>query len=204
MQSLQLTIRRGETVNLPIRVESDTLVYKAVSAMPGVAPLRVTVVGHGCPDGWRGCLENVLGPTELNSASHPPKDRDLLRVTVVDENTVEFNTVNAAGLRPYKSGGQFVYYAPFDFTSYVSARMTVKNKVGGETLAELSTDDNTLEIDTVNKALWVRLTDEATASFAFAKGVFDIELTDVEGQTLALCAADSTLIVTPEVTTDTL
>lgn len=203
MHKLDLTIRRGETVNLPIRVESSTLVYKAISAVPSTAPLRLTVTDHGLPDGWRAAIANVKGPTELNAENSPPKDKELRTASRVDDNTVEFNAVNAAGMKAYVSGGQLVYFAPHDLSAYTSARLVVKDKVGGTTLADFSTADSELELDPSAQALWLRLTDEATEALTFDKGVFDIELTDGASAVTALCSADSTFVITPEVTTPT-
>lgn len=204
MQALNITIRRGETVNLPIRVESDTVVYKSISAVQQSAPARLTVTGHGLTTGWRAGVMNVKGMTELNAvlgSDNLPKESELRRVTVVDPNTVEFNAVNAAGFKAYVSGGQLVYYAPRDLSLYLSARMQVKNKVGGTVLLQLTSVANELQIDTVNNALWLRLTDEATALLTFTRGVFDIELLDGAGNVFPLCSADSVLTILPEVTT---
>lgn len=201
LEKLELTIRRGETVALPIRVESDTVVYKAISAIAQSAPVRVTSAAHGLPDGWRAAVANVKGMTELNATGNPPKDSELRRVTVVDPNTVEFNALNAAGFKPYVSGGQLVYYKPFVLTGYTSAKLQVKDKVGGSVLLTLSTLTGELEIDTARNAVWIKLSATASASLTFRKGVFDIELRDEAGVVAPLCSADSVLIVQPEVTT---
>ena len=201
LKPLSLTIRRGETVNIPIRVESDVLAYKSITAIAQSAPVRITATGHGLTDGWRAAVANVKGMTELNAANNPPKDNELRRVTVVDPNTVEFNAVNAAGFKPYVSGGQLVYYAPVDLALYVSAAMQIKDKVGGAVLLALSTTAGSLLIDAPNAAVWVKLSAAATAALAFRAGVFDIELTDGTGNKLALCAATSTITILPEITT---
>lgn len=201
MQTLALTIRRGETVNLPIRIESDVLGYASITAIAKSAPVRITAAAHGLPDGWRAAVVNVKGMTELNAANQPPKDAELRRVTVVDPDTVEFNVVNAAGFKAYVSGGQLVFYKPLDMSLYSSARAQLKTKVGGEVLLTLSTADGTLEIDPLNSALWLRLPALTTAGLAFTKAVFDVELLDGAGNVFPLNAADSTVSILPEVTT---
>jgi hypothetical protein len=205
LQKLDIEIRRGETINLPIRVESGTLVYKAVTAIPQTAPVRLTVTGHGCAEGWRGALTNIKGPVALNYTSlvsgAPPSDEQLRPMVVVDANTVEFNGINAAGLPTYVSGGQLVFYAPLDLSTFTIARLHVKNKVGGTLLTSFTTTDGTLEIDAATRSVWIRLTDEASAALSFSKGVFDLELETAAGVVKAVCLATSTLTILPEVTT---
>lgn len=98
--------------------------------MPSVSPVRFTVTGHGAPDGWRGAITGIVGPRELN-AVNPNKlsESDYHQMTVVDANTIEFNGLNAAGLRAYQSGGVLQYNTPMDITGY-SARMSVRARKG--------------------------------------------------------------------------
>jgi hypothetical protein len=206
LQKLDLCIRKGATVELPIRIESGNLGYAAISAVAQSAPARITAAEHGIPDGWRVAVVNVAGMTEINAeVSRPgatPKDSAFVRVTRVDDDTLDLNSVNAAGFRAYKSGGQVVFWQPLDLTQYEGARMEVKNKVGGNRLAFWSTADNTLDLDQVNQCLWLKLSDEETAEIEWASGVFDIELLRSGGEVDALCSADSTITVLPEVTTE--
>lgn len=65
-QALELTVRRGESAELPIRVETGALAYAAITAMDKPAPLRVTATAHGIPDGWRGRIMGAGGMTTLN------------------------------------------------------------------------------------------------------------------------------------------
>lgn len=201
LKPLSLTIRRGETVDLPIRIESDTLDYATITAIAQSAPASITATAHGIPDGWKAAVMNAKGMTEMNAEYNPPKDSEFKRVTVIDANTVEFNTVNAAGFRAYTSGGQLAFYVPLDLSAYTSATMDIKDRVGGTVLLSLSTVDGTLELDAATKTLWLRLTDEATAAITFDTGVFDIELGDASGDVKAVCSADSVITVLPEVTT---
>lgn len=203
MRELNITIRRGETVALPIRIESDVLTYKTITAIAQSGPASITAASHGCPDGWRAAVMNAKGMTEINAANNPPKDSELRRVTVVDANTIEFNKLNSAGFRAYTSGGQLVYYKPLTLGSYNGARIDFKDQVGGTVLLSVSTTAGSLELDQGNTALWLRLTDEETAAIDFDSAVFDIELLDGAGTVTAVCSADSTLTVLPEVTTST-
>lgn len=203
LEQLDLVVRRGTTVDLPIRVESDTLRYAPISAVAQSAPIRITATAHGCPDGWRAAVMNAKGMTEINATHNPPKRTELRRATVIDADTVEFNTVNAAGFRAYTSGGQVVFYKPLELSMFDAARMDVKSKVGGDTLFSFSTTDGTLELDSATQTLWLRLTDEQSAVLPFSVGVFDIELVTPGGAVTAVCSAESTITVLPEITTST-
>lgn len=199
MQKIALTLRRGATADIPIRVESDTLAYASITAIPQRSPLRITAQAHGVPDGWRAALQNVGGMTNLNVDS--VRDVDLLRVSKIDANTLEFTGINAAGWRAYTSGGQVVSYAPHDLSVYASARMDVKDSIDGTTLASYSTAGGTLQIDSAAGSVWIHLTAAQTLLLDAGTHLFDIEMVKASGVVVALCSADSTLTVLPEITT---
>lgn len=213
MQTLFLTIRRGETVNIPIRVESDVLAYKAITSIAKAGPARLVVAGHGLADGWRAAVANAQGMSEINFArseeGRPPRDKDLRPVTVIDANTIEFNGINSAGFGAHTADtGHLVFYAPADLSLYAGARMEVKDAVDGTRLALFATPSTVadatngeLELDDTNNALRLRTTDEESALLDFDEGVFDIELLTAGGDVTPICTADSVLTVLPEVTT---
>lgn len=209
LQKLSLEVRRGATNDVPIRVESSEWGYASISAMSQAAPLQVTAAGHAIPDGWRAAIMNATGGMSvLNAANSPPRDSDLRPVVRVDVNTVEFNAVNAAGLKAYAGGGQLAFRVPVDLSAYVHARMEVKTEVGGDRLALFATaggvseaTDGALEIDAANDALRLRLTPAQAALLVFDSGVFDIELIRANGDVRPLCTADSEFVVLPETTT---
>jgi len=209
LQKLSLEVRRGATNDVPIRVESSKWGYASISAMSQSAPLRVTAAGHGIPDGWRAAVMNATGGmTSLNATSNPPRDSDLRPVVRVDADTVEFNAVNAAGLKAYAGGGQLAFRVPVDLSAYTHARMEVKTEVGGDRLALFATaggvseaTDGALEIDVANDALRLQLTPAQAALLVFDSGVFDIELIRANGDVRPLCTADSEFVVLPETTT---
>lgn len=203
MQALDITIRRGATIAIPIRIESSTLNYTDISSMTRTSPLRVTATAHGIPDGWRVAIQNAGGMTQLNTPQDSVRDADLRRVTKVDANTLSFDGVNSSAWRAYTSGGQLAWYAPFDLSSYDSARMDVRDAVDGALLAAYNTADGTLEIDVENAVVWLNLSVSKTLLLAAGRHVFDIELIKGSGEVDALCSADSTLTVWPEITTST-
>jgi len=124
-----LIITRGKTFTLIVRWSTDPIVYKAITAISQTAPVRMTVPGHGQVDGWPGAITNVKGPTEINAEANNVRDSDYHPITVIDENTIEINEINAAGYKAYTSGGIIQFNTPVDLAGY-KARDTIKRKVG--------------------------------------------------------------------------
>ena len=202
MKTLTLSLRLGATADIPIRVESDELTFAPITAMTKSAPVNITVVGHGIPDGWRAAILNAGGMTELNATWNAIRDNDFHRISVLDVDTVAFPGITSRGFRTYTGGGDLAYYLPKDLSSYTGARMDIKRATGGAVLASLNTDDGTIEIDAPNNAVWLHVTPTTLVELAAGDYVFDIELIDGT-DVLALCSAESVLHLLPEVTTST-
>lgn len=201
MQKLNLTIRRGASSDIPIRIETDELIYRPITAMTNGAPLQITAPAHGLPNGWRAAIQNAGGSSEINLPWDRLRDADLRKIAWIDADHFTFPEINSSAWRAYTSGGQVVYYQPLDLSAFSSASMDVRAAVGESLLAHYSTAAGTLEIDTANSAIWMRLSVTDTESMPAADLVFDIELTRSAGGVIALCTPDSTLTVLPEVTT---
>jgi hypothetical protein len=165
-----LVIRQGETFLRVIRWETPPFVYKAITGITKAAPVRITAVGHGLQSGWRTAVVSVQGMEEINAEHNPPRENEFAAVTVIDVDTVEINTINAADYTTYVSGGYLQFYTPADMTSY-TARMQIKNKVGGTLL-----DTLTPVIDNVLHTITLTITAAATAVFTWKQGVYDLEL----------------------------
>jgi hypothetical protein len=195
---LNLTIEQGKTFQRLLRWETTPLVYKAVSAITQAAPARVTATAHGVPPGWNVALTGVRGMTEINASQIPPKDADMHQATVVDANTLELNTVSAADFSAYAGGGYLCYYTPHDLASY-TARMSIKDKVGGTLLVSLTTANSDITVDSTNHTILLEIDAVASAAFTWKKGVYDLELVSPTGDVVALCSG--TVVLIPEVTT---
>lgn len=205
LQRLTLCVSRGDTIALPIRIESSTLGYAAISAIANSAPVTITAPAHGLTEGWRAAVANAGGMTQINypgsELGRPPRDRDMRPVVVVSDSVVQFNDINAAAFGAYASGGQLVFYAPLALSGYASARMQV-NSGDGEQLALFTTANGGLEIDAAAQALWLRIAAEDSAAIEWESGFFDIELVTAGGEVRKVCAPDSVITVAPEQTTD--
>lgn len=193
-----LTIIKGKTFARVLRWEAPPIVYKAITAIQQSAPVRLTVTGHGVPDGWRVAVTCVKGMTQINADNEPPKTKDYHVATVVDANTIEFNDINAACYKPYVSGGYLQYNTPVDLAGF-TARMSVKDKVGGTELFRLDTGNGRITINNTAKTIDLTISATDTAALTFKKGVYDLEMVSSGGVVTLLLSGDIT--VQDEVTT---
>ena len=192
-----LSLVQGKTFSLVLRWETEPIIYRNITAIQQAAPVRITSANHGIPDGWRCAVTNVKGMTEINAEANALRDRDYNPVTVIDANTVEINAINAAGFKAYTSGGILQFNTPVSLVGY-TARMAIKDKVGGTVLKSLvSPTDITLNTTTSTITLTISATD--TAAFAWKSGVYDLELVSAAGVVTALLTGK--VSVAKEVTT---
>lgn len=199
-----LTIQQGKTFTLALRWETDPIVRKAITGVSfaGGSP-RITAVGHGAPDGWRCTLYGIKGPKQLNAANNPPRNDDYHAATVLDADTVEINDINPYDTQgnewpAYVSGGFLQYNTPMDITGY-TARLAVKDKIGGTVLLSLTTENNGIVIDNAKKTITLTVEATATDDFTWTRGVYDLELISPAGVVTALITGR--VSVTKEVTT---
>jgi hypothetical protein len=179
VQKLPLKVFQGKTFSRVIRWETEPFVYKAITGITQAAPVRLTVVGHGIPDGWRAAVVSVRGMRQINAENDPPEETDFHRATVVDEDTVELNDVNASEFSAYTSGGYLQFYTPKDLTGCI-VRLTIRNRAGGAALLEL-TSPTGIEVDAASKTITVTIDADVTAAFDFTSGVYEIEAEDGDG-----------------------
>lgn len=204
-----IQIQQGKTFSLVVRWETEPIVFKPISAISlAFGAPRLTVAGHGCPAGWRAAVTRVKGMKQINAADNPPKSGDYHPVTVIDSNTVEFNSLapfddNGNEWPAYTEGGFLQFNTPVDITGY-SARMKIKDKVGGTVLASTEAGDSPLNVlaialDTANKTITLSIPATATDDFAWTKGVYDLEMISPSGVVTAILSGK--VSVTKEVTT---
>lgn len=175
-----LTITQGSTFDLGLRWETGPIVYKAITGIAQSAPARLTVPGHGVPNGWRVAITNVKGMTDINAEANAVKDRDYHQATVVDANTLDINDINAAGFKPYVSGGQLQFNTPVGLTGY-TARMVFRDKVGGTELSRLTTENGGIAIDATNRTVSISLSASTTDALTWKKAVYDLDMVSASG-----------------------
>ena len=197
--SKDFTIDQGKTFSQVLRWESPPILYKPITTITQAAPARITCPSHGIPNGWRVAVVSVKGMTQINAGANPPKDKDYRPVTVVDADTVELNEVNSADYKAYTSGGYLQMNTPVDMTDY-TARMSVKDKVGGTELLRLDTtlDNGRITLDPTACTITLTVSAEDTATLTFKKGVYDLEMVSADGVVTALLTGN--VFVVKEVT----
>lgn len=193
-----LEIRQGSTFEEVVYWETEPVIYKAITAISQTAPARLTVVGHGLVNNWRVAIVSVKGMTGINAQNSPPKEKDYIEATVIDVDTIELNSVNAADFKAYTNGGYIQYNTPKSLAGFI-ARMSCKDKVGGAEFLRLDTTNSGIAIDNAAKTITIRVTASASALLAKRKGVYDLELESPSGVVTPLLAG--AMSVSSEVTT---
>lgn len=196
----RLDVLQGATFTFVFRWETTPIVYKAITAILAQAPARLTVPGHGLTEGWRAAVQSVRGMRQINAVNDPPEDADYHPVTVVDANTIELNDVNAASYSTYSGGGYLRFNTPVDLAGY-TARMKVKDRVGGTELLLLDTSNSRIAIDSAAKTITLTLAANDTDDLAFTSAVYDLEMVSATGVVTRI--AQGKFIVSKEVTTTT-
>ena len=170
---LDLRIIQGATLRKPLLLMQPVFAYKPITTIQQTAPLRITVAGHGLPDGWPTWVEGSRGFAGLNR----DKGRERPRLAkVIDADTLEYNELN--GIGQAASGGQLIYRLPLDLTG-ASARMTIRSIAGTQLLA-LSTASGGLAIAGPGRLL-LELSAEQTAALTWTQGLYDLELVMADG-----------------------
>jgi hypothetical protein len=182
----EILINKGETFRAEIRwSKDDDITYKAITGVVQKTPLRLTVASHGIPPGWPCAITNVKGMVGLNAEANNVSDSDYHRVKVIDTNTIEFNDIDAAGFKDYVSGGYVQFQTPQDLTGH-TARMDIKDKIGGTVLSSSEVDASpldiiTLTVDAVNFKTDLEISATDTAGVTFKKGVTSLEMVGPTG-----------------------
>ena len=202
--SKDIEIQQGKTFTLVLRWETEPVIRKAITGISfaGGSP-RITAAGHGVPDGWRCTLYGVKGPKQLNAENNPPRSDDYHAATVLDADTIELNEINPYDEQgnewpAYVSGGFLQYNTPMDLTGY-TARLAVKDKIGGTVLLSLTTENGGIAIDNTKKTITLTVAATETDDFTWTRGVYDLEMVSPTGVVTALISGS--VSISKEVTT---
>jgi hypothetical protein len=195
-----LSIRQGSTFRFTFRWETAPIVFKPITGILAQAPARVTATGHGLVTGWRAAIVSCDGMTQINAEHDPPRASDYKQVTVIDANTIELGSVNAADFDAYSGGGYLRYNTPSDLAGF-TARMKIKSRIGGTTYIELTTVNSRIVVDDAAKTITLLLEAADTEALAFTRGVYDLEMVSPTGVVTTI--AEGQVRVTREATTTT-
>ena len=195
---VDITITRGKTFEFGFLYAEDELLYLPITAMPSKAPVRLTVVGHGVPEGWPVQVTCVKAPAELNTP-----DGEIQVAKVVDVDTIELNALNAHCWKPFSGSGLLVFNKPMQLTGW-RCRAQVRDRVGGEVLFTWHSNpaenpDGDIDVDVAQSAFVLRASAAATAGLTWKRGVYDVEAIAPSGEVYAVTAV-SAVTVDSEVT----
>jgi hypothetical protein len=195
---MDLTIVKGKTFSQIIRWGGLPYIYKAITAISQTAPVSITSTGHGVPDGWPVAIVSVLGMTQINALNNPPRSNEYKKSTLVSANQITVNEINAARFSAYTSGGYIQYYTPIDLAGY-TARMSIKDKVGGTEFLRLDTTNARIILDNTTKTVTLLVDATTTAALTATKGVYDLEM--VSGSGVVDLLTSGAIVISSEVTT---
>lgn len=174
-----LIIQKGKTFSRVLRWESGPFLYKPITNITRAAPVAITSVAHGVPDGWRVTIVSVQGMVEINSLNIPPRDEDYHAATVIGANTIELNDINSTEFEGYNmggSGGYIQFRTPVDLAGF-TARMQIRSSLTATTfLLELTTTNGRIAIDNALKTITLLVDAVTTAAITWKTGVYDLEL----------------------------
>ena len=112
--------------------------------------------------------------------------------------TIEINQVNSLLYTTYTSGGVVEYNKPIDMTGY-TARMQLRSKLDSSTvIEELTTENDKIVIDNVNKTIKLLISATTTAAYTFSSAVYSLEVISSGGQVTPF--ANGTITLVKEVT----
>ena len=196
---MTITIKRGKTFSRVYHPTTPPYIFKPISGITNGAPAMVHVPGHGLVDGQFVAVVSVKGMTQINAKNNPCRSSDYVKVTVIDDDHVSLNGVNTSEFRAYTGGGYLQFYTPLDMTG-CEARRTIKDKIGGTMLLELTTANGRMAIDNVNHTITETISAEDTAAITWKKGVTDLELETSAGVVIELSPPEDVEVI-GEVTT---
>ena len=177
----------GSSWDYVIRWGTTPIVRKPITAIDwSLGAPRLSVSSHGLFEGWGVAVYGVKSPRQINAVNNPPEGSDYHSATVIDTGTIELNDVtpvdeNGQEWPAYTSGGFIQYDTPVDLTGY-TARMSIKDKIGGAVLHSLTTENNGIDIDPAAKTITLSIPAADTEDFTWSRGVYDLEMVSPAGK----------------------
>lgn len=193
--NVDLEIKQGSTFQRLVRFEKEPFKFVPITAILARTPAKFTVTSHGIPDGWRVAIVGMAG-AKAAAVDFPPTDDEFYAATVVDTNTVEINELVSADIGRTASGS-LCFYTPVPLAG-ATARMQIKDKIGGTELLLLDTANGRLVLDAAACTISIIIDADDTESITWLSGVYDLEL-EVSG--VVYSVLDGTVKVIKEVTT---
>lgn len=194
---LKLKIKQGATYIKQLRWEAEPFVYKPISGIVNAAPVVLHVPAHGLLLDQLFAVQNAGGMSEINNKDAASL-KDWYRATIVDADHIEINKINSTGFKPFTTGGNIMYRSVVDLTGY-TARMLIRDRIGGTLLHTLNTTLGNITIDNATKFITLTITAAETEAFTWKKGVYDLEMVSPAGIVTSILEGE--VFVAKEVTT---
>ena len=194
----------GSTWGYVIRWGTTPIVRKPITNIDlSLGAPRLSVSSHGLFEGWGVAVYGEKSPRQINAVNNPPEGSDYHSATVIDTGTIELNDVtpvdeNGHEWPAYTSGGFIQYDTPVDLTGY-TARMSIKDKIGGAVLHSLTTENGGITIDTAAKTILLSIPAATTEDFTWSRGVYDLEMVSATGKVTRIISGR--VVLSREVTT---
>lgn len=194
---LKLKIKQGATYIKQLRWEAEPFVYKPINGITNAAPVVLHVPAHGLLIDQLFAVQNAGGMSEINNKDAASL-KDWYRATIVDADHIEINKINSTGFKPFTTGGNIMYRSVVDLAGY-TARMLIRDRIGGTLLHTLNTTLGNITIDNATKFITLTITAAETEAFTWKKGVYDLEMVSPAGIVTSILEGE--VYVAKEVTT---
>jgi hypothetical protein len=188
-----ISIGQAETFRMTVRWGTDPLIFVPITKIAQSAPAKVTAPSHGILPGWPVAVSAVAGMTDINASSTPPKPKDYHPAVVIDADTVTLTDLNAAGFSAYTGGGVLQYQTPVPLVGY-TAKMSIKDKIGGAELYRLDTLSSKIVLDSTAYTITLNIPASDTTGFTWSKGVYDLKLVSAAGVVTTLLSGAVTVV----------
>lgn len=207
-EQIDITIIRGKTFEYGFLYADDEPRQVLITGMPSKVPLRLTVVGHGLPDGWPFWVSCVKTPAELNTDIESDDAAEVMSadpyfVKVIDADTIEVPGVVASCWKAFTGPGVLLTRPPVDLTGW-ACRAQIREKVGGTVLFSWHSDplelpDGEIEVDIAASQFVLKMDAATAAALDWKRGKYDAEAIAPGGEVYPLTAI-SNVNVADEVT----
>ncbi|MFG0381101.1 hypothetical protein ACF8C6_09070 [Pseudomonas sp. zbq_18] len=207
-EQIDMVITRGKTFEFCFLYVDEEPRQVLITGMPSKVPLRLTVPGHGLPDGWPFWVSCVKAPAELNTAIQSDDAFEVMSADphyakLVDTDTIEVPGVVAHCWKSLAGTGLLLTMPPVDLTGW-QCRAQVRDKVGGNVLFTWHSDpaespDGEIEVDVAGGAFVLKMDAAVAAALEWKRGLYDVEAISPTGEVYPVTAI-SQVTVEDEVT----
>lgn len=177
---IKLAISKGETFSKKVIFGCSPVQFLKVTGLDSSPPAKLTVPGHGLPDGWFAALVSAPWATGLRATQDPPLKTEYRPILCPDADHVVFDGVNSAGWT-FSPGAYLRTYSKYPFAGK-TADLYVRQR--GTELLHLSTGGGGLSLE--DGFLTIEIPADTTSAFSWTSGQVELTLTD--GDVVSLLA----------------